>query len=337
MHEIFSKLSYVYDFICQSDKVKIVSEEDLYRNSRCENVYLIDELFFWSDIYSSYKKPSLERWALSQLHCYNGLKYISEKIMESNKKFLAAQVNSIWIDGTPQAIGSFQGGTVKCELADLLYIVQRYNSDGKLLNRKGVLIQAKNTNDPKLIYSGKSTRKERDLLQRLDRSKDLKIVSGFSEASEPIGNYRLDSSVGKGLYDCARYLLMPKNRYWKKTDTNSSPFQVTWPKDEKTNKMKDGISLTKAMVDMVGNSSIGRDIVDPKNCEWSRLVVDLENKYRGVIMKGYGNQPRYSTYPAVSRGEVESQQYKFLDGLSSDLHNLKPYISIIQVNVVSPD
>ena len=299
---------------------------------------------YWFWIKKLKKGRSLERWALRHLHHREYLNLLAQRVIDFNKyhrKPCLVQVNSIWIDGTPQASAIARTKGIKCELADLLYIVEELNYNGDKISRKGILIQGKNTIHPRKIESGSSTKKERALFEKLDRSHKLVLKVGVSDSSKEIGEYLLDSSVKEGLSDCARFLLMPKNRFWLcKFILNLSPFHITWPKRETSNEMIAGIGLPEAILEMYSNTGLGKEIIAPNKCDWSRMVLDLENKYKGVEMKGFDRQKRLYSSDICSFKVCERfskkpyicpDTYGHNNGVI-DFDSL-PYISIIKISV----
>lgn len=303
---------------------------------------------YWFWIKRLKKGRSLERWALRHLHHRDHLNLLAERVIEFNRHHrrpCAVQVNSIWIDGTPQATAKARTKEVKCELADLLYIVEELNYKGERICRKGMLIQGKNTVHPRKIDSGNSTKKERVLFEKLDRREKLTLKAGVTRASKIIGEYLLDSSVKEGLSDCARFLLMPKARCWfYDYILNCSPFHVTWPKRETSNEMLSGQSLSEAILAMYNNTNFGKEIIAPHKCEWSRMVLDLENRYKGVEMKGYDRQKRlYSSdicsFKVHNRFTQDTYVQEETYGLNNELIDFAdlPYISIVKVSVQYPE
>ncbi|MFI8620987.1 hypothetical protein ACIGBN_08515 [Marinomonas sp. NPDC078689] len=303
---------------------------------------------YWFWIKRLKKGRSLERWALRHLHQRDYLNLLAERVIEFNRlnhRPCSVQVNSIWIDGTPQATAKARAKEIKCELADLLYIVEELNHKGDRICRKGILLQGKNTVHPRKIDGGNSTRKERALFEKLDRREELTLKVGVSKTSRIIGNYLLDSSVKEGLSDCARFLLMPKNRFWHLDIIfNWSPFHITWPKRETSNEMVVGQSLTEAILEIYSGTGLGKEIIAPDICDWSRMVLDLENRYKGVEMKGYDRQKRhyssdicsFSIHNRFSKDvQINAESY----GLNDDLiiFDTLPYISIIKVSVQYPE
>ena len=302
---------------------------------------------YWFWIKRLKKGRSLERWALRHLHHRNYLNLLAERVIDFNRlhhRPCSVRVNSIWIDGTPQATAKARAKEVKCELADLLYIVEELDHKGDRIGRKGILVQGKNTVHPGKIDSGNSTRKERVLFEKLDRRYELALKTGVSKASKLIGEYFLDSTVKEGLSDCARFLLMPKMRCWfYDYILNCSPFHVTWPKRETSNEMVVGQSLTETVMEMYSGTNVGKKIIAPNMCEWSRMVLDLENGYKGVEMKGYDRQKRHyssdiCSFKVHKRFSQDSQVRTEFYGLNEkliDFENL-PYISIIKLSVQYP-
>lgn len=303
---------------------------------------------YWFWIKRLQNGRSLERWALRHLHHRDYLNLLVERITEFNRlrrRPCFVQVNSIWIDGTPQAIAKAKTKDVKCELADLLYIVEELDHKGDRICRKGLLLQGKLTVHPRKIDSGNSTKKERALFEKLDRRHELTLNNGVSGNSKIIGKYLLDSSVNAGLSDCARFLLMPKRRCWLHDFIlNCSPFHVTWPKREVSNEMVVGQGLTEAVLEMYSGTGLGKEIIAPTKCEWSRMVLDLENKYKGVEMKGYDKQKRHYSSDIFSlaihkrfsqNAQIDAEHYDS-NGDRIDFCTL-PYISIIKLSVQYPE
>jgi len=303
---------------------------------------------YWFWIKRLKKGRSLERWALRHLHQRDYLNLLAERIIDFNRlhrRPCFVQINSIWVDGTPQVNTTARTKEIKCELADLLYIVEELNYKGDIISRKGMLIQGKNTVHPRKIDSGNSTKKERALFEKLDRSHELVLRAGVSKSSKEIGTYFLDSSVKEGLADCARFLLMPKARFWFYDNfLGCSPFHVTWPKRETSNEMVAGQGLSEAILEMYNGTSLGKEIIAPDRCEWSRMVFDLENKYKGVEMKGYDRQKRHYSSNTFSfkvhdRFSKDAQIHEDYYGFKSKITNFDtlPYISIIKVSVQYPE
>lgn len=142
-------------------------------------------------------------------------------------------VESVWVDGTPQASFTCAAGlSGNCELADLLLLVRREQPTGLLVDERSLLLQAKVTPRHNRLTSGASTRLERRLLERLDRTVALDLHRDTARTSA-IGSYVLGASqTGTlvGLQDCARYVLAPKAATWKGVYIGTyPPYQVGWP------------------------------------------------------------------------------------------------------------
>ncbi|HCG9858226.1 hypothetical protein HJ056_04460 [Vibrio parahaemolyticus] len=254
----------------------------------------------WYKIYKNNNWRSLERWALYNLHHPFTLRDLAFNIAVNNYRNgvnTSVEVESIWIDGTPQAQAFVNSGTVKCELADLLFIVEEYDSNDVIVNEKGLLLQAKVTPKYNKLDANSSTKKERKLFETIDSSKVMELYSGTNLQSIKIGSYVLGGK--NNFFDCARFLLMPKKLHWQKHLTYWYPFHVCWPKSMKTSFMGHSLGLVDAVQSMVLGGSIGKPIIDPNVCEWSRMVRDLQNKYNSVQMSGYNQQHRVQRSPLI--------------------------------------
>lgn len=291
---------------------------------------------FWEIIYNSKNWRSLERWALHRLHDEKFLRCLADNIKNISKSHYSLEIESIWIDGTPQAHGVAREKEIKCELADLLYIVEECDANKNVINKKALLLQGKNTAKFNKIDSGSSTQKERTLFEKLDRKKPLVLRAGVQNSSKIIGSYTLDQTYSEGLADCAKFLLMPKNKFWSCKATNLFPFHVTWTKNEKTSDMLTGICLSDATFKMVTSSEIGKPVIDPRTCEWSRLVTDLENKYSGITMNGYGGQQRINSSGVLALALDINDRGVATNYLSDSVDNENmPYISIVKVKMIN--
>lgn len=295
----------------------------------------------WYKIYNSNPWRSLERWVLYHLHHPRYLDDLAGHIALNNLKNgvpSIVQVESIWIDGTPQAKASISSGTVKCELADLLYIVEEYDSNGVLVNERGLLVQAKVTPKYNKLNANSSTKKERKLFETIDTSKAMDLFSGTNIKSAKIGSYVLGGS--NNLFDCARFLLMPKKLKWENYQSYFHPFHICWPKSTKTSFMGYNLGLVDALQLMVSGGTIGKPIIDPNICEWSRMVRDLQNKYNSVQMSGYNEQHRIHRTPIM---HCSTNNWFTTPPNSASTHfNLTddavlPHISTITVRIKSPN
>lgn len=253
----------------------------------------------WCSLFKRFnysENKSIERWGLAYLHSKYALDELAlsvVNILGKNGKTFSVSAESIWIDGTPQAEAEILSGKIiKCELADLLLIVEEIYQGNPNQYESGVLFQAKATSQYNKLPTGKSTKKERQLLEDMNRAKPLTLYKGTSSSSSMIGTYNL-SGIPSGLSDCSRYLLMPKAIKWAHPIQKSyAPFQVGWPKFRHSSFLYKPKSIVQSIQEMVLFKTIGKPIVDPSKCEWSRMVNDLRAGYRGVFMKGYNGQSR---------------------------------------------
>lgn len=247
-----------------------------------------DEWSFWRHV-EDYKKTkrlrSLERAALAQLHHPITLDYLAHRVATA---YAAAgvpvytAVESVWIDGTPQASGTTVfGKTVKCELADLLYVVDERDLSNNLVARRGLLLQGKLADRHDILLGGPSTTKERDLLERLDTRAALELYRD-TKRTNLIGSYQFKPGAlagFTGMEDCARYLMMPKSLSQWRTRHLLSPLAVGWPPRRTEAKLGSVTRLPQVIEDMGLTATQGKPVIDPLVCEWSRMVYDLLAKY----------------------------------------------------------
>lgn len=254
----------------------------------------------WKSLYWGFKKSklrSIERWGLVYLHStytLDKLAYSVAQLLGKNGKHCEVSLESIWIDGTPQAEAkALSGCSIKCELADLLFILEERDQTNLFTLETGLLIQGKATPRYNKLTSGSSTKKERQLLEGMDRSQPIILYRGTGTAQNSIiGTYKL-AGIPFGLNDCSRYLLMPKSAAWDfPFFEDYAPFQVGWPKARVSPYLQSPKSIVEAIQQMVLLGNIGKKIIDPSKCEWSRLVNDLRGNYSSTQMIGYGGQPR---------------------------------------------
>ncbi|MDT4813575.1 hypothetical protein FQZ97_465640 [compost metagenome] len=137
---------------------------------------------FWRALHSGFKRSGSkqqERWQLAYLHSPSALEHLARTVRMALRRptFAAVSVQSIWIDGTPQVMGFLPCGTplASCELADLLFIVNQMDPSGVTVKRTGLLIQGKTAKRHNALPSNPSTKKERLLLEGLDRSRPLSV------------------------------------------------------------------------------------------------------------------------------------------------------------------
>ncbi|HCT4628940.1 lysogenic conversion protein [Proteus mirabilis] len=268
----------------------------------------------WERVYlnkKNNKRASLERHGLRNLHTVASLDFIVLKIREEFSKKLGKEkvsinARSIWIDGTPQAkFKTKDGDSLNCELADLLFIIHEINVDNTTKNCRAVLLQGKCSEKHDLLPNGESTKKERKLLESIDRNEILTLYPGTRAYGHEIGQYKLGGGI-VGLFDCARYLMMPKSKRWNyKTLSNVSPYVIGWPQKLSSKKLGITTNYMESIISgMIISKNIGKEVklidknrVD-KNCEWSTMVYDLLNCYHPICMRGYNRQRRvYSSSP----------------------------------------
>lgn len=286
-----------------------------------------DDWIYWQFIKDNQQFKSLERWALHHIHQPQYLNNLATKLIhhhQDNSKPCNVLISSIWVDGTPQAIATARTKEIKCELADLLLILETNDKFGDLVTKTGLLIQAKNTYHPRKIDSSSSTKKERSLYEKMDRTKKITLISGFNKSSQEIGSYYFDDSEEEGLHDCSRFLLMPKLHNYHYDLFSITPFHITWPIHEKNNDMEYGYDIFDMFINM-NNRLIGKEILLDHHSGWSRLVADLENKYKYIEMEGYNKQNRIYTSD-INFMSVHDQQ------INSVNHQL-PLLPIIKVNI----
>jgi hypothetical protein len=247
-----------------------------------------NEWAFWHHI-KDYKKAnrlrSLERAALARLHCHDTLDNLAYRVATA---YAAAgvpvhtAVDSVWIDGTPQASGTTVfGKTVNCELADLLYLVDERDLANNLITRRGLLLQGKLTDRQDVLLSGPSTTKERDLLESLDTRAPLELYRD-TKRTNLIGSYQFKPGAltdYTGMEDCSRYLMMPKSLSQWSTQGLHSPFVVGWPPRRTEAKLGLVRRLPQVIEDMGFTATQGKPVIDPLACGWSRMVYDLLAKY----------------------------------------------------------
>lgn len=264
----------------------------------------------WNARASSPKnKWALERWFLMYLHQQQNVDRLALAVMHrlmADDKNIQVRVQSIWVDGTPQAAFSPKGHLPheerpQCELADLLLCVRLESPNGQLQREQAMLIQAKVASDHDELPGGESTHTERQLLEDCDRNQDITVYPGVKR-KKPIGDYQLGNGANKqayGLHDCARYLLMANQR-WGKVDKAFAPLQVGWPLCSGKKQITPPEPFLDAVMSMVAGTKpeLGREIktgVDALNCVWTKMVNDLRGKYLPVTMKGYNKQRRVRT------------------------------------------
>lgn len=284
----------------------------------------------WHDRVKSFTgKWALERWYLMYLHEQHNVDALALEIrtrLAAEGRFAQVRVQSIWVDGTPQAEFSHRGHLSskklpQCELADLLLCVRWESPDGLLQREQALLIQAKVAIKPNELPSGKSTRKERLLFENCNRHKNITLYPGVNREN-PIGAYQLGSSAARktyGLRDCASFLLMAKGS-WPVATAPVGPMQVGWPVAKTKTELKPPDSYLDAVISMVSIApTMGREVktgASAVNCVWTKMVNDLRGNYETVTMKGYNGQARVIT--SARKVSAARYVYSLLDNSQSD-------------------
>lgn len=229
-----------------------------------------------------------EREVLKFLHRRSSVGILARRISRALPG-TAVKVESIWVDGTPQATFiDAGGGSANCELADLLLIVRRENASGGLQDEHAMLIQAKITPRHNRLTSGSSTKLERRLLERLDRTQQLELHRDTGRTSL-LGTFTLGPTadgVGTGMADCARYLLAPKCAGWL-YHARATPFQVGWPATYTKPFLRKPTGFLNTILELGLWGRNGRLVGVPGSDPWSNLVSTIRGTYAGVHMAKY--------------------------------------------------
>lgn len=282
----------------------------------------------WSKVYlnkKNKKRASLERWGLRNLHSVATLDYIVSEVKKNlnNTPYINVSANSVWVDGTPQAkftvskyedvnnsstsyvntnqvsLKARKDEVLNCELADLLFIFNEFNSKTGFKKVRAVLLQGKCSEKNNLLPDGPSTEKERKLLESVNREELLTLYPGTKASGKEIGKYKLGGGE-PGLADCAKYLMMPKYEAWNyKPPEKTGPYVIGWPVDSSSKSLGVTQNYLDAVIDeMLKSPKMGREVkfkngdID-RTCEWSKMIDDLLTSYHGVTMKGYDRQRRF--------------------------------------------
>lgn len=255
-----------------------------------------------------------ERWFLQILHSQDALDELAEEIarkLRQSGTVWKIQVESLWVDGLPQAVG-WNGNQIKCELADLLYVVRASGLE------KAILLQGKTSENFNELPSSGSTSTERELLETHDWVRKIELYSNY-KGTKSIGNYKL-MSTGIGLKPFASYLLIAKEWYWRRRHPfvgRWSPYITGWPQSFTSTFLNGATSLNLVdlAVDMAQFKSLEPGhLVDNSNTEWKDMVDTLRGRKAGVSMRGYGGQP-YLRRSIVA----DSSNYKYRRPLPANL------------------
>jgi len=295
----------------------------------------------WSKVYLNKKhkkRASLERWGLRNLHSVETLDHIVSEVKKrylNNNPYINVSANSVWVDGTPQAkftvskyenvnnsptsydntnqvsLKTRKDEVLNCELADLLFIFNEFNSQNDFKKVRAVLLQGKCSEKNNLLPDGPSTEKERKLLESVNREELLTLYPGTKASGKEIGMYKLGGD-DPGLADCAKYLMMPKHEEWNyKSPENTGPYVIGWPGNSSSKSLGVTKNYLDAVIDeMLTSKTMGREVkfkdadID-RTCEWSKMIDDLLTSYHGVTMKGYDHQRRFYKSSGYIPGHIK--------------------------------
>jgi hypothetical protein len=254
----------------------------------------LHKLFVLRRLRGKSKSRSLERWALRYMHRPAQLNYIARAIarqFEAAGQSACVRLDSVWIDGTPQArFKTASRPRTHCELGDLLVVVDRFELRNGVLtpfDSHAVIVQAKLAARHDAMPGGLSTANERDLLEAADLASGISIYAGTSRRGY-IDTFVLPG--GTGLRDFATYLLMPEQAAW--SSGHPAPFMSGWPTSRSAQRMDGQLEYVEMLKRMCVAPVYGALLHDTRPCEWTRMVRALLKKYDGVQMKGYGRQMR---------------------------------------------
>ena len=253
----------------------------------------------WTQLHATFVsggQPSLERWMLRYIHQPKQLDYVADQIAQylySKGQEACVQIESVWIDGTPQAeYEACWGSSHACELGDILVVVDRFaQSGGKLssLDSRALIVQAKIAPSPVAIPVGVSTGKQRLLLEKSCSVAGIGLWKGTPGISAQIGHYDIHNSC-QGLTGHATYLLVPNGAAG--FPPGFAPFTCAWPGTPSGNATQGRIEYVETLKALSYAPLYGKLLSHPAGCEWSRMVYDLLQGYQGVWMNGYGGQYR---------------------------------------------
>ena len=253
----------------------------------------------WTQLHTDFVasgQPSLERWTLRYIHQPQQLDYVADQIaqyLNSIGQVVCVQIESVWIDGTPQAeYEACLGPSHACELGDILVVVDRFAQAGGQLSSvdsRALIMQAKIAPSPQAIPNGLSTGKQRLLLENSCSVAGIGLWKGTPWKSAQIGHYNIQNCC-QGLTDHATYLLVPNVAIG--FPVGFSPFTCAWTVPLPGNATQNIVEYVEALKQLSDVPVYGKLLNDPVVCEWSRMVHELLHGYQGVWMNGYGGQYR---------------------------------------------
>jgi hypothetical protein len=173
--------------------------------------------------------------------------------------------HSVFCHGSPQVtFTDSSGSSQKCELADLLLVVDEKNSSGTTLDRRAVLVQAK-------IFSTKGgitiTPATKDQLELLETWPDFKFVpAGYAAASRDFSGTSCPGIVGdSGRYGGIDLPAKKKVGKWEQLVPSSTSMS-----------RGSGTQLDEFLAGMVtGKTNHGREAVEGATDDWSKTIDEL--------------------------------------------------------------
>lgn len=229
---------------------------------------------------------AIERRGLRHIHDCASLDELAENLV--THLFLtgvkaSVRVESVWIDGTPQAKALTSVGPIQCELADLLVILNVIDK-GTIQRRSAVLIQAKVDTEPTNLPSGSSTFKERALLEKFDDTQPLELYRD-TKAQSQIGSYPL--KLGKMSFkNHARYMVMPSMLQHPIVQA-FGPFIMGWPLTLRKKKLG-SLELFRDIPILLWDGNVGSPLISSTSDAWTCMIEDLLGRYKSKRMKRFG-------------------------------------------------
>lgn len=269
------------------------------------------------------EKKAEERWFLQKLHRPAELTELADEIaqhLRRRRKSGSIKLQSVWVDGLPQAVGYAKGEKCKCELADLLYVVQTIN--GSISIERAVLLQGKMAKVPNRLPGGSSTREERTLLESHEWERHFELYRAYKATQEThIGDFKLGGAKDVGFRQFARYLMIYKwgsnPSFW--SSLLRSPYGTGWPEDRESRFLNPITiaDLAECAVSMaIGEDDApGQTVGTASQPDWDRLIWQLRNGNKDRTMSGYGGQPYVSESDTVWTSRVALRRWEVLDAL----------------------